>query len=65
MCSIDLKDAYLTISINSEFTKYLRFIFMDQIYEFTSLPFGLSTALYIFTKLIKTVVAKLLHNFLN
>ena len=37
MCSIDLKDGYLTIYISSEFTKYFRFTFLDQIYEFTSL----------------------------
>lgn len=35
--------------------KYLRFLWQDQIYEFQCLPFGLCTAPWIFTKIMKPV----------
>ncbi|KAI8432187.1 hypothetical protein MSG28_004646 [Choristoneura fumiferana] len=36
--------------------KYLRFMFNDSLYEFNCLPFGLATAPYAFTKLLKPVM---------
>lgn len=44
MCSLDLKDAYYSVAIAKEHRKYLRFIWNGQIFEFTCLPFGLSSA---------------------
>ena len=38
--SLDLKDAYCSVKIAPEFTKYFRFKFHDVLYEFTSLPQG-------------------------
>lgn len=68
MSTIDLKDAYFLIRIQPRSRKYLRFILMDkadinskQMYEFNVLPFGLCTAPYIFTKLMKPVI-KLLRS---
>ena len=59
MASIDLKDAYFLIAMHETSKKYLRFKFEQQTYEFQCLPFGLSSAPYIFTKLLKPVVSLL------
>ena len=40
---VDLKDAYFHIIIHQKYRKYLRLIFMDTIYQYVALPFGLST----------------------
>ena len=42
--SIDLSDAYLLIPIHPNSRKYLRFCHRSQVFQFTSLPFGLATA---------------------
>lgn len=60
MAKIDLKDAYLLINIHKDSRKYLRFMWEDITYEFNVLPFGLNTAPYIFTKIMKPI-AKLLR----
>lgn len=59
MSSIDLKDAYFLIPIHTSSRKYLRFSFNNILYEFTCLPFGLSSAPYVFTKIIKPIVSYL------
>ena len=56
MCSIDLKDAYFSISVARKHRKYLRFSFNDCLYEFTCLPFELCTAHFVFTKLCKPIL---------
>lgn len=56
MCKLDIKDAYLLIPIASEHKKYLRFIYQHQLYQFTALPFGLTSAPYIFTKVMKPLI---------
>ena len=40
MATIDLKDAYFSISIDIRDRKYLRFFWNNTLYEFTYLPFG-------------------------
>ena len=42
--SIDLSDAYLHFPIYPNSIKYLRFCHRSQVFQFTSLPFGLATA---------------------
>ena len=42
--SIDLSDAYLHIPIHPNSRNYLRFCHRSQVFQFTSLPFGLATA---------------------
>ena len=42
--SIDLSDAYLHIPTHPNSRKYLRFCYKSQVFQFTSLPFGLATA---------------------
>lgn len=56
MASLDLKDAYFLININKYHRKFLRFMYNGRLYEFTCLPFGLCTAPYVFTKLLKPVI---------
>ena len=42
--SIDLSDAYIHFPIHPNSRKYLRFRYTSQVFQFTSLPFGLATA---------------------
>lgn len=41
--SCDLKEAYYSISIDRRYRKYLRLYWGNQLYEYTSLPMGLTT----------------------
>ena len=59
MVSIDLKDAYLSVPVTQEDRHFLRFMWDGTLYEFQCLPFGLSSAPRVFTKLLKPVVALL------
>ena len=56
MTRIDLKDAYLVITIHQQYHRFLRFHWEDQDYEFVCLPFGLASAPRVFTKVMRTVV---------
>ena len=58
--SIDLTDAYLLILIHPQSRKYLRFVYKDQIFQFTALPCGMYLSAWIFTKLMD-VIASHLH----
>ena len=62
MCTIDLQDAYYLIPIAAQDRKYLRFVFDNKLFEFNCLPFGLSTAPFVFTKILKPVSAFLRNN---
>ena len=53
--SIDLSDAYLHIPIHPNSRKYLRFCHRSQVFQFTSLPFGLATAPQVSTMIVKEV----------
>ena len=59
MVSIDLKDAYLSVPISPQHRKFLRFPWKDSLFEFQCLPFGLTSAPRVFTKLLKPVMALL------
>ena len=52
---IDLSDAYLHIPVHPNSRKYLRFCYKSQVFQFTSLPFGLATAPQVFTMIVKEV----------
>ncbi|KAI8431183.1 hypothetical protein MSG28_001221 [Choristoneura fumiferana] len=58
MATIDLKDAYFLVPVHANHRKYLRFRF-DKLYQFTCLPFGLCSAPYVFTKLVKPILTHL------
>ena len=53
--SIDLSDAYLHIPIHPNSRKYLRFCHRSQVFQFTSLPFGLVTVPQVLTAIVKEV----------
>ena len=53
--SLDFNDAYFHIPIGQRSRKFLRFFLHSQAYQFTALPFGLSTAPLEFTKVAKEV----------
>ena len=53
--SIDLSDAYLHVPIHPLTRKYLRYCHRSQVFQFTSLPFGLATAPQVFTMILKEV----------
>ena len=59
MAKIDLKDAYFAVPISEPDKKYLRFRWTGQTYQFNCLPFGLSCAPWVFTKITKAVAAVL------
>lgn len=56
MVNVDLKDAYHHVQIHPEYRKYLRFQFKNRKYECICLPFGLTHAPQLFTKLIRKVL---------
>ena len=60
MFSLDLKDAYFQIPIYPASRKYLRLEFWDTVFQFRALPFGTSTAPWLFTKVVG-VVNELFH----
>jgi len=56
---VDLKDAFFTIPIHTHHKQYLRFMFQGKTFQFTCLPFGLSSAPWVFTKTLKPALALL------
>lgn len=56
MSSVDLKDAYFSVPVAQPHQKLLRFEWKGKIYEYQCLPFGLSSAPRVFTKLLKPIL---------
>lgn len=59
LASIDLRDAYFSVRVNSYFQKCLKFIWRGVHYQFTGMPQGLASAPRYFTKLLKPIMALL------
>ncbi|KAG6932460.1 hypothetical protein G0U57_021497, partial [Chelydra serpentina] len=57
--ALDMKDAYFHIAIYSPHRRFLRFVVGQRHFQFTVLPFGLSTAPRVFTKCMAVVAAAL------
>lgn len=57
--SIDLKDAFFSISVRQCDRKYLRFRWNNTLYQFTCLAQGLSTCPRVFTKIMKCAFSEL------
>ena len=59
MACIDLKDAYHSVLIRKDHRRYLKFVWMGQLWQYRSLANGLTTAPRLFTKTLKPVLASL------
>lgn len=59
MASVDLQDAYYSISIHPAFRKYLQFTWQNHHWQYKALPNGLSSAPRLFTKMLKPIFASL------
>ena len=56
ICTFDLKSGYHHVDIHAESQQFLGFEWNHKYYVFTVLPFGLSTACYVFTKLMRPLI---------
>lgn len=59
MATIDLVDAYHAIPVHPDHQKYLRFEFNNKIFQFTCIPFGISCAPRLFTKIFRPIMGLL------
>ena len=59
MASVDLKDAYYSVHVDTKYQKYLKFHWRGKLYQYTCLPNGLACAPRLFTKLLKPVYSTL------
>ena len=59
LCKIDLKDVYFEIPFSKRSSKYVRFKWSGNLYEFLCLSFGLEPAPKVFNKLLKFPIALL------
>ena len=57
MTTLDLKDAYFSVPVAQRDRKFLCFQWQQKLFEFQCLPFGLSSAPRVFTKLLKPILA--------
>ena len=57
LASMDLNDAYFHVRVVSVHLQYLRFNWLGQSYQFEALPFGLSSAPWVFTKTLAPLIA--------
>jgi hypothetical protein len=56
LTSIDLRDAFLHVPIHPSSRRFLQFLWRDKLYQFKVLPFGLSLAPLIFTKVLRPLL---------
>ena len=62
MIKMDLKNAYLQVTIHHQESQHLlKFQWEDKSYQFQCLPFGLTSATRVFSKVMKPVVGTLRH----
>ena len=59
MASVDLKDAYYSVSVSRSDRKYLKFCWKGILYEFRAIPNGLACAPRFFTKILTPIYAGL------
>ena len=55
MASFDLEDAYYTLPVHPDHQKFLKFKLNGNLYQYTCLPNGLSSAPWIVTELLKPI----------
>ena len=54
--SIDLKDAYFHVPIHRSSRRLLGFQFLDRVFQYVALPFGLKNSPWVFMRVLTTVV---------
>lgn len=59
LTSIDLTEAYLHIPILPQHRQFLHFSYLGHHFQYTALPFGLSLAPRVFTKVLAALIADL------
>lgn len=59
LTSMDLKDAYMHVPIRPSHQKFLRFSYAGKTYQYVVMPFGLTTAPRVFTKMIAPIAGYL------
>lgn len=59
LVKLDLKDAYFTIPMAEESQPFLQFTWKNLLYQFQALPFGLSSAPWCFTEVMKAITTVL------
>ena len=56
MAKLDSRDAHFSVSIVENHQKFLQFYWRNQLFQFICLPFRLSSAPYVFTKLLRPIL---------
>jgi hypothetical protein len=59
--SCDMTDAYFSNPIHNDYKKYHKYIWKNQRYHFNCLCFGIASATWVFTKVLKPVFAFIRH----
>lgn len=59
LVKVDLQDAFLAVPVFQEHQKFLKFRSKGVMYQYVCLPFGLSSSLRFFTRILKPLVARL------
>ena len=57
--SLDLKDAYYSVPIYADHTKYLKFSFNNKLYKFVALPNGLKSGPRVFSKIMRVAMSEM------
>ena len=58
MASLDMSDAYFTLPLDDSAKQFVNFLWNGKIYQYNALPFGVCSAPYIFTKVLKPIFSK-------
>ncbi|KAL6723685.1 hypothetical protein Aduo_018662 [Ancylostoma duodenale] len=56
---VDMSDAYFSVNICRKHRKYLSFVWDGEVFEFTCMPFGLATAPYLYTEIMRVLAEHL------
>ena len=63
LIGIDLKDQFLSVPMNKKNRKFLKFTWLEKLYHWCVLPFGLKCSPRVVTKLLKPVISLLRSTF--